>query len=87
MILLKKETIYMLDKYQQEIVKSNDNILVIAGPGAGKTTTITNKVKYLLNSNREKDILLISFTNQSVNDIKKKLNNNVFVCTYRISCN
>ncbi len=72
----------MLDKYQQEIVKSNDNILVIAGPGAGKTTTITNKVKYLLNSNKEKDILLISFTNQSVNDIKKKLNNNVFVCTF-----
>ena len=79
MILLKKETIYMLDKYQQEIVKSNDNILVIAGPGAGKTTTITNKVKYLLNSNREKDILLISFTNQSVNDIKKKLNNKIII--------
>ena len=72
----------MLDKYQNEIVKCNDNVLVIAGPGAGKTTTITHKVQYLLNKVNEEDILLISFTNQSVNDIKKKLNNNVFVCTF-----
>ncbi len=72
----------MLDEYQNEIVLYNNNLLVIAGPGAGKTTTIMHKVKYLLNKCMEEDILLISFTNKSVEDIKKKLNNNIKVLTF-----
>ena len=71
-----------LDKYQQEVVTSNENILVIAGPGSGKTTTIKEKVNYLLENNDPEDILLLSFTNKSVEDIKKKLNSDVFVMTF-----
>ena len=38
-----------LDKYQMNVVTANKDILVIAGPGSGKTTTIITKVNYLLN--------------------------------------
>ena len=60
---------------QLEAVKSNNNTLVIAGAGSGKTFTIINKINYLIEHHyyKEDEILVISFTNESVNDIKKKV--------------
>ena len=38
-----------LDKYQNEAVRARSkSVLVIAPPGAGKTTVILNRIKYLL---------------------------------------
>lgn len=71
-----------LDIYQKEVITNNTDLLVIAGPGSGKTTTIIEKVKYLLTFNKEEDILLISFTNQSIIDIKRKLSSNVQIYTF-----
>lgn len=76
-----------LDKYQTKAVLCNkDNYLVIAGAGSGKTLTIVAKVKYLLeNGYKEKDILCISFTNETVNSLKASLefnNINVDVLTF-----
>lgn len=72
------------DIYQKEVIETNNrNLLVIAGPGAGKTTTILEKVNNLLKTGNEKDILLLSFTNKSVDDIKNKLNNpNIDIFTF-----
>ena len=71
------------DKYQLKAIKSDKNTLLIAGAGAGKTTTIVGKINYLLqNGYKEEDIICISFTNASVNDLKKKLNNNIDVFTF-----
>lgn len=49
--------------------------LVIAGAGTGKTTTIIGLVKELLLSGkaRPEDILLLSFTNASVNELKSRI--------------
>ena len=73
-----------MNEKQLEAVKSLDNTLVIAGPGSGKTFTIINKVDYLIKNKiyKENEILLISFTNESVNDLKKKLNYNIDILTF-----
>ena len=67
-----------LDKNQIKIIKSNrKTILVIAGAGSGKTFTIAAKVRYLIEYKKinPKEILCISFTNESVNSLKKSINN------------
>ena len=53
------------------------NHLVIAGAGTGKTTTIVGKVKYLLNSGvcEAKDILVLSFTNNSAAEMCERIKN------------
>jgi len=80
---MQKETHMALDNFQMEVVKTMQDLLVIAGPGSGKTTTIIAKVNYLLKTVLPKDILLLSFTNKSVEDIKKRINNqNIVVTTF-----
>lgn len=72
----------ILDKYQSKAVFCNyKNYLVVAGAGSGKTLTIAAKVKYLIDNNVDpKSILCLSFTNETVNSLKKTLiDNNIFV--------
>ncbi|MBQ7240720.1 MAG: UvrD-helicase domain-containing protein [Bacilli bacterium] len=67
-----------LDNTQVEAIKStNKSVLVIAGAGSGKTLTIQGKVKYLIEelNIKENEILCISFTNETVNNLKNKLLN------------
>ncbi|WP_167571987.1 UvrD-helicase domain-containing protein [Aquimarina algiphila] len=66
-----------LDNQQREcIITDEDNNLVIAGAGSGKTTTIVGKVKYLINRYKTKpeNILLISFTKASAKDLTERVN-------------
>ena len=60
-----KVHIMNLDEYQNAVVKDNNDLLVIAGPGSGKTTTIIEKIKYILQDNNPEDILVLSFTNKN----------------------
>lgn len=64
------------DDQRRVILTDEDYCLVIAGAGAGKTTTVAAKVKYLV---EKKDIdpsqiLVVSFTNKAVQELKDKLN-------------
>ena len=43
---MKKE--FSLDEFQQQAVEATNNVLLIAGAGAGKTFTITQKINYLI---------------------------------------
>jgi len=66
-----------LDREQREVVLSDeDYTLVIAGAGAGKTTTMAAKVKYLIEKKgiNPNEILVISFTNKAVKELKDKIN-------------
>jgi len=66
-----------LDRNQREVVLTDeDYILVIAGAGAGKTTTVAAKAKYLVEKKEIKDneILIVSFTNKAVNELREKIN-------------
>ena len=67
----------LLDEDQRKVVLSDEDYsLVIAGAGAGKTTTIAAKVKYLVEKRNidPKKILIISFTNKAVEELKERIN-------------
>ena len=64
----------LLDEDQRRVVLTDeDYCLVVAGAGAGKTTTVAAKVKYLVEKRQidPKEILVISFTNKAVNELKQ----------------
>jgi len=66
-----------LDLHQRSaILKDEDNSLIIAGAGSGKTTVIEGKVSYLVNVKKvdPKDILLISFTKNSSVEMEERVN-------------
>ena len=77
-----------LDNYQKEVVlNSSKSILVVAGAGSGKSTTILAKIKYLINIKNIKnnEILLLSFGRKNKNEMKEKLKNlniNIDVFTF-----
>ena len=52
----------------------NMNISVLASAGSGKTTTITARIKHLIDNKIPEDtIMLTTFTRDSTNDMKQKL--------------
>jgi len=59
------------------IVQDEDNNLIIAGAGSGKTTTIVGKVNYILEKKlaNPDEILLISFTNESASTLASRIKN------------
>ena len=74
-----------LDKYQRKVVVDNSNhLLVVAGAGSGKTLTIIAKVKYLIEKLKmnPKEILCLSFTNETVNNLKNKISFDVDIFTF-----
>lgn len=65
------------NQQREAIITNEDNVLVIAGAGCGKTTTIVGKVRYLLEQKRVDPtrILLVTFTRNAANTLKKKIKN------------
>lgn len=58
------------------IVTDEDNNIIIAGAGSGKTTTIVGKVGYVISRYKvpADQILLISFTNKSASTLASRIN-------------
>ena len=67
-----------LDEQQRTaVINDEDRILVLAGAGSGKTLTISAKVKYLYEIKKinPKEILLISFTKKSAQEMTERIQN------------
>lgn len=67
----------VLDDEQRRVVLADeDHMLVVAGAGAGKTTTVAAKVRYLVERQgvKPEQILVISFTNKAVGELRDKIN-------------
>ena len=67
----------LLDNNQREaIVNNEDYNIIVAGAGAGKTTTMAAKAKFLVDIKKvdPSEILVISYTNKAVDEIAKRIN-------------
>ena len=84
------------EKQQQAVTHQSGPLLVIAGPGTGKTRVLTHRIAYLIRQHRVKpeQILAITFTNKAAQEMQTRVNNeigaphgsNVKVCTFHAFC-
>jgi len=66
----------ILEGNANKAVRINKNVLVIAGPGAGKTELLAQKANFLFQTNTCKDpqkILAISFKKDAADNLKKRV--------------
>jgi DNA helicase-4 len=63
------------DEQRRAIIADEDYCLLVAGAGAGKTTTMAAKVKYLteIKGIKPQDIVVISFTNKAIDELKERI--------------
>ncbi|UGQ17144.1 ATP-dependent helicase [Borrelia sp. RT1S] len=73
-----EEFLLSLNSYQREIILDNTRspILVLAGPGSGKTRVITAKIAYLIKELglRPDEILALTFTNKVAREMNARIN-------------
>lgn len=64
-----------LDAQQERAVNAKENnVLVVAGAGSGKTTVLTQRLKFLIdNGVKPSNIIAITFTNMASEEIKERL--------------
>lgn len=81
---IKASSSRLLNSGQLAAVNSNEPFMIIAaGAGTGKTTTIVERMKRLLSSGIDTDsIMFLSFTNSAVDEVKKRVGKQIKVSTY-----
>ena len=75
MDIQKFKTVYdALNEQQKEAVNIyNDNLLIVAGAGTGKTSTITSRMAYLIyHVCAPENILAVTFTNKAAQEMKRR---------------
>ena len=78
-----------LDEEQRRaVVTDDDYCLLVAGAGAGKTTTMAAKVKYLVEKQHvnPEEIIVISYTRKAIGELKERINDSLHIpaeiCTF-----
>lgn len=69
-------TIKLDDEQRRAVITDDNHCLLVAGAGAGKTMTMAAKVKYLVEKQSvpPEDIMVISYTNKAVSELKRRIN-------------
>ena len=84
------------EKQTEAVIHKNGPLLVIAGPGTGKTRVITHRIAYLIREHgiKAESILAITFTNKAAQEMQERVNNeigephssNIKVSTFHAFC-
>jgi len=80
------------DAQRQAATHKDGPLLVLAGPGSGKTRVVTHRVAWLLQQNvRDSQIAALTFTNKAADEMKTRLatlapGNRVWVGTFHRFC-
>lgn len=73
---VKKSVPVGLDEFQENAVKNQNNqILIVAGPGSGKTTVLTKRLAYMISEKNEpaEKCLAITFTRKAAQEMRERL--------------
>ncbi len=64
------------DEQRRAVITDDDYCLLVAGAGAGKTTTMAAKVKYLVDKKHvnPEEIIVISYTNKAIGELRDRIN-------------
>lgn len=70
---------FLNDKQKEAVTLTEGPLLIIAGPGSGKTRTLVERVSYILNfKNAEpKNILLATFTEKAARELITRVSENI----------
>ena len=78
-----------LDEEQRRaVITDDDYCLLVAGAGAGKTTTMAAKVKYLVDKKHidPSEIIVISYTKKAIGELRERINTGLGIsakiCTF-----
>ena len=83
------DPVIKLDEEQRRaVITDDDHCLLVAGAGAGKTTTMAAKVKYLVEKQgiQPEEIIVISYTRKAIGELQDRINKGLKIsaqiCTF-----